>query len=266
MDTKNKKQAEFRFYEELNDFLPSGRKKHSFIYEFYGSASVKDAIEANNVPHIEVDLIIVNGMPVGFDYLLKEGDRVAVYPVFESFDISGLKSSDLKPLRNVRFVNDVHLGKLTRLLRMTGFDTAYRNDLEDDEIIRISIEEQRIILTRDLGILKNKKVQKGYFLRSQQPEEQLMEVILRFQLQSKMKFLSRCIVCNGIIEKTDKSSVESFLKPLTKKHFSDFYRCRSCGKVYWEGSHFNKMKMFFQNLKSGLKKSFSQHHDRNCKD
>ncbi len=158
-------------------------------------------------------------------------------------------------LRDTKFVNDVHLGKLTRLLRMTGFDTVYRNDLEDDEIIRIAVEEQRIILTRDLGILKNKKVQKGYFLRSQQPKEQLREVILRFQLQNNMKFLSRCIICNGTIEKTDKSSVESCLKPGTQKHFNDFFRCKDCGKVYWEGSHFNKMMMFFQNLENELERS-----------
>ncbi len=253
MDNQNKKQAEFRFYEELNDFLPDAKKKRSFIYHFNGNPSIKDAIEAHNVPHIEVDLIVVNGNTVGFDYLLQEGDRVAVYPVFESFDISGIKPSNNPPLRTVKFVNDVHLGKLTRLLRMIGFDTLYRNDLEDAEIIDIAINQHRIILTRDLGILKNKKVKKGYYIRSQQPKEQLKEVISRFQLQKRLKFLSRCIICNGIIRKTDKNSIESYLKPGTNKYFNDFYRCSGCGKIYWEGSHFNKMKNFFQNLKKEIK-------------
>ncbi len=250
MEAKSKKQAELRFYEELNDFLPPAKKKCSFIYYFNGNPSVKDAIESNNVPHIEVDLIVVNGKPVTFDYLLQEGDRVAVYPVFESFDISETNPSNNQPLRDIKFVNDVHLGKLTRLLRMTGFNTLYRNNLEDDEIIRIALEQQRIILTRDLGILKNKRVQKGYFIRSQQPKEQLREVILRFQLQNSIKFLERCITCNGTIEETDKSLIETYLKPGTQKYFDEFFRCKDCGKIYWEGSHFSKMKKFYQELKN----------------
>jgi len=80
--------AWFRFYEELNDFLPSDKRYRSFTYSFSGNPSVKDAIEALGVPHVEIDLILANSSSVDFSYKLKNDDHVSVYPVFESFDIS----------------------------------------------------------------------------------------------------------------------------------------------------------------------------------
>ena len=250
MKQKHEKTAVFRFYEELNDFLPSGERKKERVYTFKGTPSVKDAIEAQNVPHTEIDLILVNGRPVNFDHKLNSGDRVSVYPVFESFDISGVK--DGAPIRNSRFILDVHLGKLAKYLRMAGFDTFYQNNLRDDEIINRSVKENRIILTRDIGILKNSMVTKGYFIRSQNPGEQLKETILRFQLQSSIKFLSRCIECNGIIEEADKKEIEKHLKPGTNRDFDKFYRCTGCGRIYWEGSHFDRMKEYYKELKAFL--------------
>jgi len=244
--------AGFRFYEELNDFLPRGQRKKDLIYSFRGNPSIKDAIEAQNIPHTEVDLILVNGNPVDFSYKLQDGDRVSVYPVFESFDIGGLKKGGSPPLRKTSFILDVHLGKLARLLRMTGFDTLYRNDLDDDEIIDTAISENRIILTRDIGILKNSRVKKGYYLRSQKPREQLKEVITRFQLQSSMRFLSRCISCNGTIAGVSRKDVEKELEPGTVSYFNRFFRCADCGKVYWEGSHFERMMDYYRNLESDL--------------
>ncbi len=245
------KKAIFRFYEELNDFLPAGERKRDRIYYFRGNPSVKDAIEAQNIPHTEVDLILVNGRPVSFDHKLKNSDRVSVYPVFESFDISGVKQ-DSGPVRDSRFILDVHLGKLAKYLRMAGFDTFYRNDLKDDEIIKRSVEENRIILTRDKGILKNSLVQKGYYIRSQNPWEQLKETILRFQLQSSIQFLSRCMECNGIIAEVKKKEIEKFLKPGTSRNFDKFFRCTNCGRIYWEGSHFTRMKQYYKDLKTFL--------------
>ena len=136
----------FRFYEELNDFLPLARKKVSFEYAFRGSPSVKDAVEAIGVPHTEVDLVIVNGRSVGFEYQLRDGDRIAVYPTFEALDISPATRLKARPLRKLRFIADVHLGKLARLLRMMGFDTLYDRDFEDAEIVARSTGELRIIL------------------------------------------------------------------------------------------------------------------------
>ncbi len=122
--------CEFRFYEELNDYLPPGQRKRTITREITGTPSVKDAIEALGVPHTEIDLILVDGRSVRFDRLLQGGERVAVYPEFERFDITPLYRLRPRPLREPRFVADVHLGTLARFLRLLGFDTRYGNDLE----------------------------------------------------------------------------------------------------------------------------------------
>jgi len=165
--------AYFRFYEELNDFLPQEKRKKLFPYEFNGTPSIKDAIEAIGVPHVEIDLILVNSLSVDFSYKLKNADSVSVYPVFESFDIASVTHLREKPLRDLKFVADVHLGKLTKYLRLYGFDTYYRTDLNDEEIIDLAGSDKRVILTKDKGLLKNKKVTRGYYIRSRYPRYQL---------------------------------------------------------------------------------------------
>ena len=235
------KKIHIRFYEELNDFLPVQKRKKSFELIFNGKTSVKDLIESQRVPHTEVDLILVNGESVTFDYLPADGDRISVYPVFETFDISKATRLRPEPLRETLFILDVHLGKLAKKLRMLGFDTLYRNDYEDDQIIAIAGKEKRIILTRDIGILKNKRVTHGYFLRSTQPDEQLREVIRHFDLSGSIKPLNRCINCNGTIIRVDKEEVSDRLKPKTRKYFDEIFRCTGCGKLYWEGSHYKNM-------------------------
>ncbi len=236
-----KRKIHIRFYEELNDFLPVRKRKKSFDIILNGRSTIKDVIESQRVPHTEIDLILVNGESVRFDYIPDDGDQVSVYPVFETFDISGITRLRPEPLRETRFILDVHLGKLARKLRMIGFDTLYRNDYEDDQIIEIGVTEKRIILTRDIGILKNKKVTHGYYLRSNQPEEQLKEVIRHFDLVGQIRPLNRCIACNGFITRVDKADVEDRLLPKTRKYFEQIYQCKSCGKLYWEGSHYKNM-------------------------
>lgn len=233
-----------RFYEELNDFIPANHRKRDNVFRIKINQTVKDAIESLGVPHAEVDLILVNGESVDFDHRLKTGDIVSVYPVFETLDISTITKLRSRPLREVRFILDVHLGKLCRYLRMLGFDTYYRNDLDDPEIIDRSVEENRIILTRDIGILKNGMVTHGYWLRSQDSKKQLLEVLRRFDLGGRIRPFYRCIVCNGTMEKVDKADVEDRLEAGTKKCFDTFYQCRNCEKIYWEGSHYESMRDF----------------------
>jgi len=237
------KTAYFRFYEELNDFLDNRKKKRLFPYRFQGAPSIKDTIEAIGVPHTEVDLILVNSTSVAFNYHLQHGDRVSVYPVFESLDISPLIKLRPKPLRNTKFVLDVHLGKLARLLRMLGFDTRYKNDYSDSEIVKLSLREKRIILTRDLGILKIKAVTHGYWVRSVHPLEQAREACERFDLLSQVKPFHRCIVCNGIIEKVNKTAVATQLPARIVANYDEFFQCSACAKIYWRGSHYDKMKV-----------------------
>lgn len=231
----------FRFYEELNDFLTGSLRKKDIPFGFEVSPSVKDAIESLGAPHTEVDLILANGNSVDFFYRLKDGDRISVYPEFETLDITPLIKLRLKPLRITRFVLDVHLGKLARNLRMLGFDCLYQNDIEDSQIVDLAINEKRVVLTRDLGILKHKIITRGYFLRSQDPWEQTKEVIDRLHLSNQLKPFTRCIDCNGQLKPVNKSLIVDQLEPGTRGNFDKFYQCISCGKIYWPGSHYQKM-------------------------
>ena len=233
--------AHFRFYEELNDFLPIDMQKRDVAYSFRGNPGIKDPIEALGVPHTEIELIVVNGQSVGFGYQLQHNDRVSVYPMFESLDITPVVRLREKPLRRTAFVLDVNLGKLARLLRLCGFDVKYRNDYRDRDVVDIGVDEQRIILTRDRRLLHHKTITHGYWLRSLCPDDQLKEVLQRFDLSRQVRPFHRCIECNGTIESVDKAAVLELLEPLTKKHYQDFYRCVDCGKVYWKGSHYDHM-------------------------
>ena len=233
-----------RFYEELNDFLPKNRRKKPFEHLYFCNPTIKDIIESLGIPHTEVDLILVNSLSVDFKYVPSNGDKISVYPVFESIDITKVTNLRPVPLRASKFILDVHLGKLARYLRLLGFDSLYKNDLEDNVIIEIATKEKRIILTRDIGILKNGKVSHGYFIRSQQPREQLKEVIHRFDLSKQIKPFARCSGCNSKIKPIDKKKVKDLLKPRTKKEFRDFFQCSGCKKIYWHGSHYERMMEF----------------------
>ena len=246
--------ATFRFYEELNDFLPEDQQKRDSIYSFKGKPSIKDVIEAHNVPHTEVDLILANGKSVGFGYHLKDGDRIAVYPIFESFNISPMVKLRERPLRDPKFVLDVHLGKLARLMRLMGFDTYYRNDLDDPEIVQISTGQKRVVLTRDKKLLHARAITHGCWLRSVHAEEQLREVIRRFNLENHIDPFKRCQSCNGPMKKVEKADILDQLEPLTRKHYDEFYQCSDCRKIYWQGSHFEDLKGVIEKLVGSIGK------------
>jgi hypothetical protein len=209
---------------------------------------VKDIIESLGVPHTEIDLILVNGSSVDFAYKLVNEDNVSVYPVFETIDISELQHLRPKPLRDPKFILDVHLGKLSRYLRLCGFDALYDKDYNDKEIIDISTSDRRIILTRDKGLLKNKQVTHGYWIRSTRSDEQLFEVIKRFDLKNILKPFTRCLECNKILQDVNKEAIADSLMPKTRKYYSDFKKCPGCNRIFWEGSHYEKMKIIIENI------------------
>lgn len=234
--------AEFRFYEELNDFLPPEQRKRTIPYRFSGHPGIKDPIEAFGVPHPEVELIVVNGQSVGFAYQLQAGDRVAVYPIFESLDISPLIKLREKPLRNPRFVLDVNLGKLAKRMRMLGFDSLYRNDYQDAELVNIAVDEQRIVLTRDRRLLHAKKISHGYWVRAVDVESQVDEVLRRFDLYGSIQLFARCLVCNGVLAPVAKADILDRLEPNTLLYYEVFLQCADCRRIYWEGSHIENMR------------------------
>ena len=234
--------AEFRFYEELNDFLAPRLRKTAFPVAIDRARAVKDAIESAGVPHTEVDLILVDGVSVGFGYVLRGGERVAVYPVFERLDIAPLQHLRPEPLRDPRFVVDAHLGKLARHLRLAGFDSLWRNDYGDAEIAAIAAAERRIVLSRDLGLLKRRAIERGHFVRAIDAEAQLAEVIGALQLEAMLRPFTRCRECNVELNEVDKAQVLEQLPPKVREHYQRFRRCPSCARLYWEGTHYDRLK------------------------
>ena len=248
---EREKRAIFRFYAELNDFLPFDGERTDREYQFKGKPSVKDAIEAQGVPHPEVELILVNGEAVGFDYSLREGDRVAVYPLFETLDIRPLVRLRQAPLRDLRFVVDINLGKLARWLRFLGYDTVYRNDFADAEVVAIAMREKRVVLTRDRRLLHHKLVTHGYWVRSDKPDDQIVEMLHRFQLEGTLRPFRRCLKCNGCILRVEKEAVLERLPPKTRIYYNDFFQCDQCRKVYWKGPHYERLLRKLQDVGVG---------------
>lgn len=238
--------AEFRFYAELNDFLSPARRHTSFDYSVAGTRSVKDAIEAIGVPHTEVDLILVDGVSVGFERLLHGGERVAVYPVFELLDVAPLQHLRPQPLREPRFVLDVHLGKLARHLRMAGFDCLYRNDYRDSELVNAALAEHRIILTRDRGLLKQRLVTHGYFVRETNSEAQFREVVRALQLEARLRPFTRCRECNTELRDAPRAEVLETLPEKVRGIYTRFQRCAGCGRTYWEGTHYARLRRLLE--------------------
>ncbi|NLE75927.1 MAG: Mut7-C ubiquitin/RNAse domain-containing protein, partial [Chloroflexi bacterium] len=206
-------QAHFRFYAELNDFLPPRRRQIAFVHSFAERASVKDVIEALGAPHTEVEAILVNGAAVGFGYLVQDGDWISVYPAFASLPLP--QTMRLRPPlpAEARFVLDAHLGRLTAYLRMLGFDALYRNDFADEELARLAQEDGRILLTRDRGLLKRSVVTHGYCIRSTQAVAQAAEVLRRFDLGAGVQPFHRCLRCNGTLQPVERSAVLGQLPP-----------------------------------------------------
>lgn len=238
--------ASFRFYGPLNDFLPPACRQRTLVHRFDSSASVKDLIETLGVPHVEIDRIAVNGRLVDFAYLVQDDDRIAVYPLFATFDLGDDVRLGPLPQAEPRFVADVHLGRLAAYLRLAGFDTAYRNDYTDPQLVEIAATEDRTILTRDVGVLKHGKVVRGYFVRETEPGRQLVEVLRRFDLVPLAAPFTRCLRCSNPLRAVPKDRVEHLLPPRTREHYSEFSRCPSCGRIYWRGSHYSRMRLFLQ--------------------
>lgn len=232
--------ARIRFFEELNDFLPPMKRKTAYRVGFFDGETVKSIIENEGVPHTEIDLVTVNSDSVPFEHKPVEGDLIQVYPVFESMDIAGLSKVRPEPLRDPKFILDIHLGKLARMLRMLGFDAVWEPPFDDPVIAERSRAERRILLTRDRGLLKRSIVTHGYCVRSSDPERQTAEVIARFDLGRLRNPFTRCMACNTQLVERSREEVLHRLPPGVKS-FTKFKECPSCRNLYWKGSHWDNM-------------------------
>ena len=240
-----------RCYAALNDFLPPARRQVTFDHAFAGRPAVKDLIEALGVPHPEVDLILADGSPVDFAHPVRDGERISVYPRFASLDVAPLALARPPDLPEARFVLDTHLGKLASYLRLLGFDTLYGTDCDDDTLARLAAGEARILLTRDRGLLKRGAVTHGYYVRATDPERQLVEVLRRFDLAGALAPFRRCLRCNGLLTPVRKEEVAERLPPKTRQYYDEFQRCQACGRIYWPGSHYRRMRRFVERVRQG---------------
>ncbi len=233
--------AYFTFHGALNYFLPRSQRHTTIAHPFDWRASVKDMLESLGPPHPEVALIVVNGISVNFDYIVQPGDKIALYPDFDAVDLSP-KIALVPPYSGrMRFILDTHLGRLEAYLRMMGFDTLYRNDYDDDELARISDEEKRILLTRDIGLLKRGRVMYGYFVRNTESRARLLEINQRYRLVDHLDPFRYCMKCNGLLMPVEKSAILDKIHPRTAENFDAFHQCQACQQVYWKGSHYDKM-------------------------
>jgi uncharacterized protein with PIN domain len=240
-----------RCFAELNDFLPPGKKQTPFALTLKEPVTVGEVAEILGIPLSEVDLVTANGTPVGRSYRPLEGDFLAIYPVFENFDISALQTAHKEPLRISRFILDAHLGKLARYLRMLGFDSLYRNDYSDLEIIETARDQKRIILTRDKLLLQSPRMDHGYYVRSVEKHAQLTEVVKKFDLFSQFRSFTRCMTCNSELLPASKEMIRDRLDPGIYRCFDTFYHCPSCDKFFWRGSHFNRMERLIRDIITG---------------
>lgn len=240
--------ATFRFYEELNDFLAPERRRRAFSCPCARRATTKHMIEALGVPHTEVELVLLNGESAGFGALLREGDRVAVYPKFEALDVTPLLRVRAQALRCTRFVADAHLGGLARLLRMTGFDTLYDNHFQDDEIERIAGAQERIVLTRDRELLKRRGITHGCYVHALHSAQQLREIFDRLDLARSARPFTLCLNCNVPLRGIDKAQIAAALPPSVRERYQRFSTCDVCRGVFWEGSHWERMRALVDGL------------------
>lgn len=227
-------------YGPLNDFLPPARRQVAVQVSFAGPRSVKDVIEGLGVPHPEIDLILLNDESVPFDRPVQDADRIAVFPRFQTVDVSDVTRVRPRPLATVRFVLDGHLGKLAKRLRLVGLDAICPAGTSDDELADLAAREGRVLLTRDHALLKRRVVAHGYSIRDTDPHRQLVEVLQRFGPLALEPF-SRCLRCNTELREVLKSLVESRLPPRTRQLYDRFQMCRGCGRIYWQGSHWMRL-------------------------
>lgn len=211
--------------------------------------SVKDLLESLGIPHPEIGLLRINGREVSFAPVVSEGDRVEAFGLRPPVDL--LATSLLRPgLNAVRFAVDVNVGKLASMLRMAGLDAFYDPGLDDVGLAEAAQQEGRVLLTRDRSLLRRTAVEHGHLVRACRPREQLAEVLWLYGLQGRLAPFSRCLVCNGLLQPVTKAEVLHRLQPLTRRYYDSFMVCLSCDRIYWPGTHRERMAEVLSGLTS----------------
>ena len=240
------------FAGELTGLLTRPHDAGRISYPVDRRASIKDVIEALGVPHTEVYSINSGGAAHGFDLPLEPRMKVAFLPANLSswYPVDVTAPTLLRPaaLDSLRFLVDENVAGLVPLLRALGFDATYDRSWDDKEISKRASGEARVVLSRDRALLKRTLITYGRLIRSQTVDEQLVEVLHHFRMNSGDTLFSRCLRCNEVTRCVQKQDVLDLLEPKTKKYFDQFRQCPSCGRVYWRGSHCEKLMERFARL------------------
>lgn len=231
--------ATFRFHGELSEFLARDLRDRAFEHACARAATVKHAIESLGVPHTEAGRLLVNGQPATLARIVRQGDAVEVFP-HDSTSAATEGTPD--------FLADAHLGGLARMLRMLGFDTLYDNGSHDAQIREVAAQDGRIVLTRDRDLLKCRTITHGCFVHALKPEQQLREIVERLQLAASAKPFTLCLNCNQPLNRIEKNTVLDRIPPNAARYYERFSTCRACGGIFWEGSHWKRMRALLGKL------------------
>lgn len=143
----------------------------------------------------------------------------------------------------MKFIADVMLGRLAKWMRLLGFDVHYDRTISDNEIIRISLEQERIILTRDTRLAERPLAANHLFIENDNTKEQLRQILTSFHIEKVPGPLTRCSVCNTPLFPLAKQEVKDDVPHHVYQKNTIFLRCDRCGKIYWRGSHVKRMEI-----------------------
>jgi uncharacterized protein with PIN domain len=151
-----------------------------------------------------------------------------------------------------KFIVDNNVGRLAKWLRVLGFDTLFINPIADEDLLEIARREGRIIVTKDTAFLRRREVIDGrlrvVFVRSNDRFGQLREVIGALNLPAPDRWFSRCLACNAPLEAVAKAEVAGQVPPYVYATHNGFQRCSNCGRVYWPGTHWERMRAELQTV------------------
>ncbi|MFC6671349.1 Mut7-C RNAse domain-containing protein [Marinobacterium aestuariivivens] len=242
-------QVECRCHGRLNELLPPSQRGRARLMRLKQAVSLQQLLIPLRIPHPEVDLALINGVPVALSCQVQDGDHLHLYPDIGDIDDPAIIPLRRRPLQRARFILDVHLGRLARRMRLLGLDTWYRNHMDDRPIIRLARLQSRMILTRDRGLLQQPDVSHGYYVRATHPEKQLREVLARFEAWPWLAPFSRCTRCNSLIERLSPEEVQRRVRPRLSREFDTFFRCTGCDQLYWQGSHYDRLRAYVDQLR-----------------
>lgn len=229
----------FRFHDQLDELLPPGLRGRAFEWRCAENATAKHAIEALGVPHTEVGRILVDGRAAALGQRLREADSLDVFPATAT-----QPEGDAPP----RFLADAHLGGLARRLRLLGFDTELARDAPDRSLADLADGDGRIVLSRDRELLKHRRVARGRYVRARSTDEQLREVLAHFGLRDSARPFTRCLECNAPLRHAERAEVADRLPPRVAAEQHEFTLCTGCGRAYWPGSHWRRLRALVDSL------------------